>query len=85
MLRSILYDILDQDEALFYHRFQIEYRGHRAALRERGYGDLIDRHYESLKRVLSSLRNHPRAKPLYLTSKYTPLPLYLIDVPCNNH
>src|SRR5438034_321327 len=53
MLRSILYDILNQNEAFFYHRFQTEYRG-QAALRERGRGDLVAWNYESLKTVLRS-------------------------------
>ena len=60
MLRSILYDILHQDEALFYHRFQTEYRGqHRR-------GISVDWEYESLKIALKSLRDHSPAKQLYI-------------------
>ena len=60
MLRAILYDILYEDEAFFYHRFQIEYRAQHC--REAG----VNWEYESLKRVLKSLRDHSLAKRLYL-------------------
>jgi ankyrin repeat domain-containing protein 50 len=60
MLRSILYDILSQDEAFFYHRFQTEYRLQRhRELR-------VDWDYASLKKVLKSLQDHSTAKRLYL-------------------
>ncbi|KAH7129683.1 putative kinesin, partial [Dactylonectria estremocensis] len=60
MLRSILYDILHQDETFFYHRFQAEYRSRsRRGLR-------VDWDYESLKTVLKSLRDHSLARRLYL-------------------
>jgi len=60
MLRSILYDILNQDEAFFYHRFQTEYRVQRhRELR-------VDWDYASLKKVLKSLQDHSAAKRLYL-------------------
>jgi ankyrin repeat domain-containing protein 50 len=65
MLRSILFDILNQNEAFFYHRFQIEHR-RQAILRNRGNGDLIAQHYELLKEVLLSLRDHSPAERLYL-------------------
>ncbi|KAF2183392.1 hypothetical protein K469DRAFT_690132 [Zopfia rhizophila CBS 207.26] len=60
MLRSILYDILDQDEAFFYHRFQTEYRSQR-----RG-GLRVDWDYASLKTVFKSLRDHSLVRRLYL-------------------
>jgi hypothetical protein len=66
MLRSILYDILNQKESFFFH-FQIEYRRYQALLQERSYSDLVEWHYESLKKVLLSLQDHPRAERLYLT------------------
>jgi len=68
MLRSILYDILEQDEAFFYHLFQMEYRSYLASLRNHDPGNVVDRHYQSLKRVLSSLHNHShsQAKRLYI-------------------
>jgi hypothetical protein len=50
MLRSIIYDILDQHEAFFYHRFQSEYRC-KTALEERDCGDPVEWHYESFKRI----------------------------------
>ena len=60
MLRSILYYILNQDEAFFYHRFQDEYRNqHHRELRV--YWD-----YASLKRVLESLQDHSLTRQLYL-------------------
>jgi ankyrin repeat domain-containing protein 50 len=62
MIRSILYDILNQNEAFFYHRFQTEYR-RLAALRERGHSD---QEYESFKKLLLSLSDHSPAKRLYL-------------------
>jgi hypothetical protein len=65
MLQSILYDILDQDETFFYHRFQTEYR-HLATLRERGDSDLVEQEYKSLKELLLSLSYHSLAKRLYL-------------------
>jgi hypothetical protein len=65
MLRSILYDILDQHETFFYHRFQSEYRCE-AALQERSRSNLLEWHYESFKRILLSLRDHLPAKRLYL-------------------
>lgn len=65
MLQSILYDILDQDEAFFYHHFQTAYR-HLVAPRERHRDDLTKWDYESLKTVLLSLSNHSPGKRLYL-------------------
>ncbi|KNB06504.1 kinesin [Fusarium oxysporum f. sp. lycopersici 4287] len=59
MLQSILYDILDQDEGFFYHRFQIEYR------RQRRREPRVAWDYDSLKTVLKSLQDYP-AKRLYL-------------------
>ena len=60
MFQSILYDILHEDEAFFYHRFQTEYR---AQCRD---GYLVTWDYASLKIVLQSLQDHSLAKPLYL-------------------
>jgi tRNA A37 threonylcarbamoyladenosine biosynthesis protein TsaE len=54
MLRSILYDILDQNEFFFYH-FQSEYRNYK-----------VPWPYKSLKKVLSSLRDHAPTELLYL-------------------
>ncbi|KAF2192459.1 purine and uridine phosphorylase [Zopfia rhizophila CBS 207.26] len=60
MLRSILYDILNQDEAFFYHRFQTEYRDqHHREL-------CVNWDYASLKKVLKSLQDHSAVKRLYL-------------------
>jgi hypothetical protein len=60
MLRSILYDILAQDEVVFYHLFQVEYREQPYC--ERG----VTWDYESLKNVLRSLPIHPLRRGLYL-------------------
>ncbi|OWT43043.1 ankyrin repeats (3 copies) domain-containing protein [Pochonia chlamydosporia 170] len=60
MLLSILYDILHQDEAFFYHQFQTEYR----ALRNPRIRFIWD--YASLKRILKSLQNYSTMKRLYL-------------------
>jgi len=65
MLRSILYEILDQHEAFFYHCFQLEYRS-QPAFNGRGGIGLVEWEYESLKRIFSSLLDYPRAEPLYL-------------------
>ena len=66
MLRSIIYDILSQRETFFFH-FQLEYRKFQALLRKRGHADLAQWHYESLKKVLLSLQDHPKTEWLYLT------------------
>ncbi|KAI8711870.1 hypothetical protein NCS52_01451600 [Fusarium sp. LHS14.1] len=63
MLRSILYAILDQHEAFFYHCFQREYR---CQLQEGGGGGLVGWDYSSLKRLLSSLRYHTVPERFYL-------------------
>ncbi|KAF8535211.1 hypothetical protein BDD12DRAFT_753206, partial [Trichophaea hybrida] len=65
MLRSILYDILYQDESFFY-LFQMEYRKYQAKCHERRGADLSKWHYDSLKKILLSLGNDPRDKHLYL-------------------
>ena len=60
MFRSILYNILNQDEAFFYHSFQAKYRSRcRCGLR-------VDWDYASLKTVLKSLQDHSLSKRLYL-------------------
>ncbi|KAF8248994.1 hypothetical protein K440DRAFT_677960, partial [Wilcoxina mikolae CBS 423.85] len=64
MLRSILYDILNQDESCFFH-FQPEYREYRK-LQEQGYEYLQDWHYKSLKKILLSIGDRPTMKQLYL-------------------
>jgi len=65
MLRSILYDILQQDESFFYH-FQPEFRRYQALIRGSSHGDHIEFHYESLKNILRSIGNHPSQKQVYL-------------------
>jgi hypothetical protein len=65
MLRTILYDILNQREHFFIH-FQSEYRKYQALLQEHGDSDIAEWHYESLKTILSSMRDHPRPERLYL-------------------
>ena len=60
MLQSILYDILDQDEAFFYHCFQTKYRDQRR--RE----PRVIWDYKSLKTVLKSLQDFSLARRLYL-------------------
>lgn len=60
MLRSILYDILHQDETFFYHHFQTEYRVQ--SRRELSF----NWDYASLKTVLKSLQDHLSAKQFYL-------------------
>ena len=62
MLRSILYDILSQNESFFFH-FQREYRQYQALLQNYGQRGWP---YESLKRVFTALGNHPRVERLYL-------------------
>jgi energy-coupling factor transporter ATP-binding protein EcfA2 len=62
MLRSILYNILKQDESFFFH-FQAEYRKYQELLR---HGQVSEWPYESLKGILKGLGDHPRAKRLYL-------------------
>lgn len=59
MLRSIIHDILFQDEAFFYH-LQPEYR-----LQPRS-DTGVDWEYESLKRILQSIRDYSLRRPLYL-------------------
>jgi energy-coupling factor transporter ATP-binding protein EcfA2 len=63
MLRSILYDVLYQDESFLYH-FQQEHRKYRTWLRER-HINLDKLHYESLKRILRSIGCHQRKERLY--------------------
>jgi hypothetical protein len=59
MLRSVLYNALDQDEAFFFH-FQERYR--QAAL----VGEPFRWPYNYLKEILLSLRDHPVEVRLYL-------------------
>ncbi|KAF8247189.1 hypothetical protein K440DRAFT_629762 [Wilcoxina mikolae CBS 423.85] len=64
MLRSILYDILNQDESFFYH-FQRENREYQTLLR--GRPDVNhELHYKSLQRILGSIGSHQTEKQLYL-------------------
>ncbi|KAF4965715.1 hypothetical protein FSARC_6498 [Fusarium sarcochroum] len=60
MLRTILYDILRQEHAFYYHHFQEEYRS------QPRQDDRVDWGYESLKQVLKSLCDYLLSKPLYL-------------------
>ncbi|PVI04976.1 hypothetical protein DM02DRAFT_517644 [Periconia macrospinosa] len=60
MLRSLLHDLLLQDENFFYSGFQKEYRNH---LRP---DSGMKRKYESLKRVLKSFKIYQASKPVYL-------------------
>ena len=60
MLRSILYDILDQDETFFYHCFQTKYRDQRRC------EPCVAWDYEALKTVLKSLQDYPLERRLYL-------------------
>jgi hypothetical protein len=65
MLRSILYDILNQDETFFYH-FQPEHRKYQAYLREQKLAHNSRVHYESLQKILQSITGHETKKRLYL-------------------
>jgi hypothetical protein len=58
MLQSILYTILEQDESFFFH-----FQGHFRQFRKSKSSEWP---YNSLKRVLSSLADHPVSKQLYL-------------------
>jgi len=63
MLRTILYDILNQDETFF--RFQHEHRQYKALLQER-HRTITQQHYESLQKILRSIGGHQERKQLYL-------------------
>ncbi|KAF3065389.1 Ankyrin repeat domain-containing protein 50 [Trichoderma lentiforme] len=63
MLRCILYEILGQNEASFYHSFQSEYR---RILKKQGIGRPVEWNYESLKKILLSISDVPPAKRVYL-------------------
>jgi len=66
MLRTILYDILNQNESFFFH-FQRHHREYRKLQVMRNSGrDLSTWHYESLKEVLLAIGNHAKAVRLYL-------------------
>ncbi|KAF5661331.1 kinesin [Fusarium denticulatum] len=65
MLRSILYSILDQQEAFFYHRFQSEYR-RKLAAGGNCKGGFVSWDYMSLKTLLSSLRDYTEHERFYL-------------------
>lgn len=58
LLRSILYDILDQDDSFFYHKCQSKYR---ELHNRRAYWDRT-----SLTEVIESLYDHASAKQLYI-------------------
>ena len=63
MLRSVLYDILSQNEEFFFH-YQSYYR----QATQRGSGGHPQWSYQSLKGVLLSVtKNHPMSERLYLT------------------
>jgi hypothetical protein len=61
MLRSLLYQILDQDEAFFYHCFQSEYRKQEPDAE----GHVIWQ-YDTLKRLLLSLSSYLSKREFYL-------------------
>lgn len=63
MLQSILYQILHNDDTLFYPNFQAEYRKYLDQCR---YRTLAHWDYEQLKTLLKSLPDHSPAKRLYL-------------------
>jgi len=58
MLRSILYNVLEQDESTFFH-FQTKFRDIQRC-------NLLEWPYNLLKKVLSSFAKNPSTKPLYL-------------------
>lgn len=60
MLLSILYDILQQDEAFFYHQCQAEYRAHQR------HGRHFKWQYDSLKTIIKSLQDYQTTKRFYL-------------------
>ncbi|KAL6805359.1 hypothetical protein J3E68DRAFT_441823 [Trichoderma sp. SZMC 28012] len=60
MLLTLLYDILRQDEAFFYHQCQAEYRAHQHD------GPRVKWDYASLKRILKSLKHYSTIKQFYL-------------------
>ena len=57
MLRSILYDILNQDESFFYH-YQSEHRKYQHLSQQTHHVDHTMLHYESLQRILSAIGTH---------------------------
>ncbi|KAI1204287.1 uncharacterized protein F4807DRAFT_353339 [Annulohypoxylon truncatum] len=63
MLRSILFDIIAQDESFFYPAFQSEYR---KELKGRTPGTPLNWQYSRLKETLLLLRDHSPGKQLYL-------------------
>jgi len=67
MLRSILYDILNQNGSFFYH-FQREFRKHQTSPRETGHDGLSDPEvpYGALKDVLRSIGKHDGREQIYL-------------------
>ncbi|KAK1149757.1 hypothetical protein N8T08_005311 [Aspergillus melleus] len=65
MLRTVLHDILQQDETFFYHEFQAEYR-RQAELEQNQGSDSVEWDYGSLKKVLLSLRDHTQTRMYYL-------------------
>lgn len=65
MLRSILYDILDQNESFFYH-FQSEFRKYHALERGPCNGDLSKFPYKSLQNIMLSIGKHESRERLYL-------------------
>ncbi|KAL3487304.1 ankyrin repeat-containing domain protein [Aspergillus germanicus] len=65
MLRSILFDILAQDEFFFYHQFQINYRQYKALAARNGVVPM-DWPYELLKDTLASLQTYAHSSRYYL-------------------
>jgi ankyrin repeat domain-containing protein 50 len=64
MLRSILYDIIDEDETFFYHRGQTEYRKHQKLKAD--YPGEWEWDYNSLQQLLKSLATHRQTRHIYL-------------------
>jgi hypothetical protein len=67
MLRSILYEILNQNESFFYH-FQHEFRKHQTPLHETRHDSLSNPEvpYNALKDVLRSIGKHDGREQIYL-------------------
>jgi hypothetical protein len=66
MLRSLLYDILNQSESFFF-LFQSQYREYRKRQAQGQDQDQIGAwHYETLKKVLLAIGDHPWPQRLYL-------------------
>ncbi|KAF8248519.1 hypothetical protein K440DRAFT_679792, partial [Wilcoxina mikolae CBS 423.85] len=65
MLRSILYDIIDQEES-FFHHMQSQYRKYQELIKQKPVGDRTTLHYECLQRVLRLIGSYITTKRVYL-------------------